>query len=117
MMEKMTKKDYFEALKGFVAGDEREAEFVAFLDRQIELATKKRTGETKTQKENKELAEVVYAVVSEMEAPATVTDICKDERLAGKTNQKVTALLRMLVNDGRVTRTVDGKKTLYAIAE
>lgn len=116
-MEKMTKRDYFEALKEIVAGNEREAEFVAFLDRQIELATRKRTGETKTQKENKELAEIVYEVVSELEAPATVTDICKDERLESKTNQKVTALLRILVNDNRVVKTVEGKKTLYAVAE
>lgn len=114
-MEKMTKKDYFEALKGFVAGDEREAEFVAFLDRQIELASKKRTALTPVQKENLELVEKVYDYIAGSENGVTATDIMNALELTS--NQKASALVKKLVDSERVSKTKDGKKTIYVIAE
>lgn len=114
-MERMTKKDYFEELKGFVAGSEREDEFVAFLDRQIELASKKRTGETKTQKENKEIVEKIYNYMVEVAEPVTVNDIMAKFELTS--NQKASALIKKLVDDKRVTRGKDGKKAIYTLAD
>jgi predicted transcriptional regulator len=111
-MEKMTKKDYFETLKGFVAGND---ELVAFLDRQIELVSKKRTGETKTQKENKEIVENIYNYMVNAGAPVTVADIMENCGIVS--SQKASALVKKLVDTNRVTRGKDGKKTIYAIAE
>jgi len=110
-MEKMTKKDYFEKLKGIVADD---AELVSFLDRQIELVSKKRTGETKTQKENKEIVERIYNFMVEVNAPVTVADIMEKCEIAS--SQKASALVKKLVDTNRVTRGKDGKKTVYTIA-
>lgn len=114
-MEKMTKKDYFEALKSFVAGDAREAEFVEFLDRQIELASKKRNVLTKAQKENAEIIENIYAYMVELNAPVTANDIMNKFELSS--NQKVSALMKKLVDAKRVERTKDGKQTIYVIAD
>jgi len=114
-MEKMTKKDYFEALKGFVAGDAREAEFVEFLDRQIELVSKKRTGETKVQKENKEIVENIYNYMVEVARPVTVNEVMEKFGLAS--NQKASALIKKLVDDKRVERGKDGKKAIYTLAD
>ena len=114
-MEKMTKKDYFEALKGFVAGDAREAEFVEFLDRQIELASKKRNTLTKAQKENAEIVENIYAYMVEVNGPVTVADVMNKFELTS--NQKASALIKKLVDAKRVERSKDGKKAIYTIAD
>ena len=114
-MEKMTKKDYFEALKGFVAGDAREAEFVEFLDKQIELVSKKRTTETKTQKENKEIVENIYNYMVKVARPITVNDVM--EKFGLTSNQKASALIKKLVDDKRVERGKDGKKAIYTLVD
>lgn len=112
-MEKMTKKDYFNELKNYVKGTEREEEFINFLDRQIELISKKRTGETKVQKENKELVEKIYDfMVSNEGAVFTATDIVNAFDEIAST-QKATALVKKLVDTDRVAKDKDGKKTVY----
>jgi hypothetical protein len=114
-MEKMTKKQYFENLKGFVKGDANEADYVAFLDRQIELASKKRTAKTKTQIANEGLVEDIYEFIVATNGAVTVADIMGN--FEGMSNQKVSALVKKLVDAGRVERAKDGKKTIYTIAD
>ena len=114
-MEKMTKRDYFEALKGIVAGNDREAEFVEFLDKQIALVSKKRTGETKVQKENKEVVEKIYNYMVEAGNAVTINDIMTNCDIAS--SQKASALVKKLVDTNRVVRGKDGKKAVYTIAE
>lgn len=113
MEKKMTKRNYFEMLKG-IEGVASNADLVAFIDREIELLSKKRNGETKAQKENKELAETIYNELAKMENGVTVTDFIKAAGLE-LSNQKVTALFRILGD--RVVKTVDGRKTLYSVAK
>lgn len=113
-MEKMTKAQVFEALKGFVKGDANEAMYVEFLDRQIELATKKRTTETKTQKENKELVEKIYDYMVEAGKAVTVDEIKDEFELTS--GQKASALLKKLVDAEKITRAKDGKKSVYTLA-
>ena len=62
-MEKMTKKEYFGEIKKIVEGanvDNRD-EIIEFIDRQVELLSKKSNAKTKVQKENEVLVEGVYA--------------------------------------------------------
>ena len=110
----MTKREYFETLKGIegVAGNE---ELVAFLDRQIELASKKRTAETKTQKENKEIVEKIYEYVVATNGPVKIADVMENCGIAS--NQKASALMKKLVDAGRVSRGKDGKTTIYTLAD
>ena len=119
----MTKKERFEVLKKVATsevtlGADEAAEYVAFLDRQIELASKKRNGETKAQKANKELAEIVFDKVAEMGKPVSVTELFEalksDERFTSA--PKVTALLTALRKAERVVRTEEKGKAFYTVA-
>lgn len=71
-------------------------------------------GLTKTQKENEEVKAVIAEVLAEVEK-ATVTDLIKDERLSGFTNQKVSALLRQMKEKGLVDKTMEGKKAYFSL--
>ncbi len=113
-MEKMTKKDYFNELKEIVKGNPREAEFVEFLDKQIELVSKKRVTPTKTQIENAELVEKIYDFIANSDAAVTIDAIVAEFNLTS--GQKASALAKKLVDDGRVAKGKDGKKVTYTLA-
>lgn len=116
MTNKMTKRDYFNAIKAIdeVAAN---ADMVAFIDHEIELLDKKASNKkaTKTQAENVGIkAEILSVLTSE---GATVTDIqSKSEMLGGLSNQRVSALLRQLVESGEVVKTIDKKKSYFSVA-
>ena len=114
-MEKMTKKDYFNELKGLVVGNEREVELTEFLDRQIELLSRKTSVKTKTQKENEVLVEKVYEALATVENPVTVTELQAVEGMGDFSNQKLSALLKKLVDAGRITKTTDKKKSYFSV--
>lgn len=114
-MEKMTKKDYFAKIREIVAGD---AELVAFVDHEVELLNKKRNSGalTKTQKENEGIKEVIVEALSKVEGAVTVTDLIKgDASLAEYSNQKVSALVKQLVEAGRVEKTVEKGKSYFSV--
>lgn len=116
-MNKMTKKDYFEVLRGLAveAGNEGA---VAFCEKEIERLANRKVAQTKTQKENEELVEVVYDALAKVGVAVTITDLQKaDERMAEFSNQKVSALMKKLVDAQRVTKVVDKKKSYFSIAE
>ena len=71
-------------------------------------------GLTKTQKANEEVKAVIAEVLAEVEK-ATVTDLIKDERLGGFTNQKISALLRQMKDKGLVDKTMEGKKAYFSL--
>ena len=119
----MTKKERFEMLKKVAMGEvtfdaDVANEYVAFLDRQIELASRKRTGETKAQKANKELVEIVFNKLAEYDRPVSVTELFEalkeDERFTSA--PKVTALLTALKKAERVVRTEEKGKAFYTVA-
>ena len=118
-MTKMTKKDYFKVLREVVEGvelDNRE-DVLAFIDKEVERLANRKASKSKTQKENEELVEVVYDALANMEAPVTVTELQKaDEGMAQYSNQKLSALLKKLVEAGRVVRTADKKVARFAVA-
>lgn len=73
---------------------------------------------SKASQENKVLAETVAKVLSEAENPLTITEILKsDETFADLSNQKMTAVVRMMIADGTVTKVVEGKKSTFMLAD
>ena len=118
--KKMTKKDYFNALIDVVEGydvDNKDM-YIEFLNHEIELLSKKSTAKTKTQKENEVLIEDVYKVLAEIGRPVTITEVIQnagDSVVATMTNQKVSALMKILKNAGRVVRVDDKKKAYFSI--
>ena len=72
---------------------------------------------TKTQKANEGIMDQIAVDLAEFEKPVTVTElIAGGEGMEGLTNQKVSALLRKMVEAGRVVKTIEGKKALFALA-
>ena len=73
---------------------------------------------TAKQVENDGLKDIILAVVTD--EGATVSDIqTRDKRIsasAGVSNQRVSALLRQLVAENKVTKEVSGKKSLFRLA-
>ena len=115
-MTKVTKKEMFEMLKG-VAGVAENADMVAFIDHEIELLNKKSANKkaTKTQEENVGIKAESMAVLTA--DGATVSDIqTKSATLSALSNQRVSALLRQLVESGKVAKTVDKKKSYFSLA-
>ena len=112
MEKKMTKVEMFNAIKGVVADNK---EMVAFIDHEIELLQKKSSNRkpTKTQAENESLKNEILSVLTDK--GMTVTEIQKSSEILGElSNQKVSALLRQLVEVGAVEKTVDKKKSLFS---
>lgn len=72
---------------------------------------------TKTQKANEGIMDTIEVALGKFENPVTVTELIADgEGLEGLTNQKVSALLRKMIEAGRVVKTIEGKKALFALA-
>lgn len=121
MEKKMTKKEMFgrliEVVKG--ANVEDANAMVEFLNHEIELVSKKRSGQTKTQKANEKLVEVVYEAIANAGHPVTVTELFKmvEDGDEIKSAQKVSALVKKLVDAERVVRVEDKKKAYFTIAE
>lgn len=113
METKITKKEYFEMIKGVVAD---RADLVEFCDKQIGLLTKKSSKPTKNQLRNAELAEVVYNFMLENQAPAKASEILEGmENDEIKTVQKLVPILKALVADGRVVKVQDKKEVFYSV--
>lgn len=117
MTKKMTKREMFEQIK---ANYNLTDEEVAFIDHELELLAKKNasTGERKptaTQKANEGIKDVIVDVLGANGGQMTVTEIVKT--IDGDfTNQKISALLRQLIADGKVEKVVDKRKSFFKIA-
>lgn len=119
-MTKMTKKDWFEELAKVVtsADYEKKDDALAFIKHEIELLEKKssKTTQTKTQKENLEVMEKIKAVLGGSENPMTITEMQKTDELSQYSNQKLSALVKQLVDKKEVVRTEEKKKAYFSLA-
>ena len=111
--KKMTKKDYFGVLLEMVSGNE---ELTNFIIHEIELLEKKssKSGQTKTQKENETIKEKIVETLRELGRYATITDIQEaNAELGAYSNQKISALLKQLVDTQVIEKMVDKKKAYF----
>ncbi len=120
-MTKMTIADKFDAINDLLDGKESVLsidEAKAFIADRKEKATKKSSNRKPTaqQKENEGVKEAILDVLTN-EGKTVSEIISMSDDLSGLTNQRVSALLRQLVIAGKVVKTKDGKKSLFAIAE
>lgn len=121
MNKKMTKKDWFAMVIAVVESSESEkkAEMIEFLNHEVELLSKKnsRTGQTKTQKENEVLLGQLKVALAEFEKPVTISDFMKGSahEVATLSNQKLSALMKKLVDAGEVVKTIDKKKSHFSL--
>lgn len=114
-VRKPTKKQMFE---GLLAMPNLSAEQKEFINHELELLTKKNSGDkapTATQKANAVLKD---AIVEGMEHNRyyTVTEMIKEiPALAGLNNQKVSPLANQLVADGKLIKTTEKRKSLFSL--
>lgn len=115
-MEKMTKKEMFEMIKGVCANDIR---IVEFCEHEIELLNRKssKSTQTKTQIENESIKGAIVNALTEIAKPVTITEMQElNTEMANYSNQKLSALLKQLVESNQVVKTVDKKKSYFTVA-
>ena len=123
MANKMTKKEWLVEIKAIVEtaelDEEKRAEMTEFINHEVELLEKKhsKSGQTKTQKENLEIMEKIMAALAEVGKPITITELQNaNTEMAEFSNQKLSALLKKLVDGGRVVKTQEKKKSYFSVA-
>lgn len=119
MANKMTKKDWFNAIKAVPAVAEN-AGMVEFIDKELALLAKKSNGSRKptaTQVANEGIKDAIKAVLADGKS-RTVSEIIADGDFAeGTTTQKISALCTLLIKAGEVTKAVDKKKSYFSLTE
>lgn len=119
----MTKRNFYNEIIELANDCERQ-DIIDFCNHEIELLDKKKSsGKTK---ENEKLTASVELVYSELAriGKSTASDLiakCNLNSLANEngivSTQKVSALLKKLVDSGRVEKVVEKKKTYFSVVE
>ena len=122
MTKKITKKEMFKMVANVVENSEvtNKAEMLDFIAHEIELLEKKnsKSGQTKTQKENEILVEQLFSALSEFDKPITISEFMKESthEVSTLSNQKLSALMKKLVDAKRVVKTSEKKKSYFSVA-
>lgn len=116
MANKKTKRDLFLEVREVVAGNE---ELVAFVDHELELLDKKAsTKSTKVNDEQIALMDKIINALDEIGRSVTISELQKENaEMAEYSNQKLSAMLKKLVDNKQVTKIVDKKKSYFTTAE
>lgn len=118
MANKVTKREMFNAIKSVLMGKATSFtpdEMIAAIDHEIELLDKKSANKkpTKTQEANEVLKDTIAEVLADNGGKMTVTQIIASGKFdALTTPQKISALLKQMIEADRVVKTVE-KKTSY----
>lgn len=113
--KKMTKREYFNVLLS-LNEVKANSELVDFINHELELLSKKNASEKKltpTQKENLVIQE---AILNYMEADVlyTITDLLKNvPECAGMSNQRVSAIVRIMREEKKVERIEEKRKAYF----
>ena len=121
--KKMTKKETINLLIDVLIGNKEVEDmqiFVDFLVHERELLEKKssNSGQTKTQKENELVKEKIVNALGVIGKFVTITELQEqNEEMANYSNQKLSALLKQLVDSNVVARQVDKKKAYFKLVD
>ena len=119
---KVTKKDYFNALRALVVDTEVENKtaLIDFIDNELALLAKKansaKSKPSKAQAENEGIKTAIIAALNEAEKALTITEFqTAYPEFAEYSNQKLSALFKQLVDAGAVEKTVVKKKSYFSV--
>jgi len=122
MEKKITKREMFEQIKAVVLTTEVEnvEQLVAFIDHEVELLNKKSASKSKAEIEkanaNAELTQIVKEVLANSSVAMTVSEVMKaNEIFSELSNQKVSYLMRTLVESKEVVKTVEKGKSYFQL--
>lgn len=117
----MTKKEMFNEVIALATENKRE-DIVNFAQHEIDLLNSKKSSNTMTatQKANEEIKVVILEELAKLNVPMTITDFLnaseKVNTLVNGSNQKTSALMKQLVDNKAVVKTVDKKKSYFSVA-
>lgn len=118
--KKITKRDNFNKLLTIreVAED---TQLVEFINHELELLDRKSashsTAKTVNQKANEEIKTKIVDALVQL-GKSTISELqAGSEEMAEYSNQKLSALLKQLVDSKQVVRTMDKKKAYFEVAE
>ena len=115
--KKMTKKDYFNSLLSIEAVKSNPA-LVEFIEHELELLAKKNSAEKKPTAQQVANQSVAEEIVAHLQAEPTrlftITELIKEvPACAELTNQRVSAIVRGLKDEGAVVRIEDKRKAYF----
>lgn len=116
-IKKLTKKEKFGMVLNYIQDNEM---LVEFINNEIALLTKKAssTSKSKVQVENETIKDRIVAILTEINKPITITELQKySDEMGAYSNQKLSALLKQLHDNGIVNKFTDKKKTYFHIGE
>jgi hypothetical protein len=114
-IKKITKREVLKHILETYSNDEM---VVNYATNELKLLDNRKSSktETPTQKENVKTMEVIVNVLTELAKPARIVEIqASNEMLATLSNQKMSALLKKLVDNGTIKKFVDKKVTYFSI--
>lgn len=104
--------------EGELQDDITSQDVINFVNHEIELLDRKhsKTSQTKTQKENELIKESIVKALTEIDRPVTITELQNESaEMEVYSNQKLSALLKQLVQGGIVAKTIDKKKSYFSV--
>lgn len=116
MAKKMTKAQMFAQIKANYSLTDEE---IAFIDHELELLAKKNSSEKKPTATQKANEGIKTAILDNLDANAkyTITDIMKSvPECTDLTNQKVSAIVKQMVDEGTMIRVEEKRKAYFKIA-
>ena len=116
--KKMTKAQMFAQIK---TNHNLSADEIAFIDHELELLAKKNSAEKKPTAQQTANASIGEAIVAHLSAEPnrlfTITEIIKEvPECADLTNQRVSAIVRGLKDEGKVERVEEKRKAFFRSA-
>ena len=116
MANKKTKREFFGEIREIV---KENTELVEFIDHELELLDKKTSAKsTKVNTEQVELMKKIVDALNEIGRSVTISELQKENaEMAEYSNQKLSAMLKKLVDNKQVTKMVDKKKSYFMVAE
>ena len=117
--KKITKRESFTEIKGLLEelGKER---LVKVMEHELELLAKKNSAEKKptaVQIANEGVKSVILETLEKSGKMMTISEMQKvNEELGELSNQRVSALIRQLIADGKVERIEDKRKAYFKLA-
>ena len=116
MANKKTKREFFGEIREIV---KENTELVEFIDHELELLDKKTSAKsTKANTEQVELMGKIVNALNKIGRSVTISELQKENaEMAEYSNQKLSAMLKKLVDNKQVTKMIDKKKSYFMVAE
>ena len=123
MEKKITKKEMFLQVIALAQGEEISVsldEIMEFARHEIDLLNKKASSKSKKEKandaENVRLSDLILEVLLDFKGALTISEImAKNDELGDLSNQKVSALMKKLVDGGQVVKSVNKGRSYFSV--